>query len=101
MVTRWSGPVIFCNSPIASISAILAFARAALCALCAVELRRLTLLKVSKPTAMTVSRIISDKVTTRAKPLSERSTAADLRGLGLREVMRWIYTLGCIDNVSR
>jgi hypothetical protein len=53
----------------ASIIAIRAFARAAACAPCDVVPRRLMLLIVSKPTAMTVSKTMSDKVITSAKPL--------------------------------
>ena len=52
----------------ASIRATLAFARADCIALPCDEDRRLILESVNKPTAMTVNKIISVRVTTRAKP---------------------------------
>ena len=68
-VIRLSGPAVFCNSPIANISAKRALARAAAMAFPWPEDRKLMLDSVSKPTAITVNKIISESVTTRAKPL--------------------------------
>ena len=69
-VIRLSGPAVFCKSPIANISAIRALARATDIALVCPEDRSEMLESVNKPTAMTVNKIISDKVTISAKPLA-------------------------------
>ncbi|WP_345714455.1 hypothetical protein [Luteolibacter yonseiensis] len=63
-----SGPAAFCRSPIASINASFALARAmAIASPCPVDLSEM-LESDSNPTAVTVSRIIMVKVTMRAKP---------------------------------
>ena len=69
-LTRWSGPACFCNSPIARQSAMRAFARAVARAAPWLLLRSVMADNESKPTAITVSRIMRESVTTKAKPLS-------------------------------
>ena len=66
--TRWSGPISFCNSPIASISASLALARASDWADACELLRSEIAERLNNPTAMMVRRIISESVTTKANP---------------------------------
>jgi hypothetical protein len=63
-----SGPISFCNSPIASMSARRAFARASTCAAPCDAPRSETADRLSSPTATIVNRIISERVTTKAKP---------------------------------
>ncbi|MBC7927870.1 MAG: hypothetical protein H7039_19665 [Bryobacteraceae bacterium] len=69
-VIRVSGPKLTCNSPTASIRASRAFARAICMASPCAELRREILERVNRPTAITVSRIMRDKVTISAKPFA-------------------------------
>ena len=71
-VTARSGPSDFCKSPMASISASRALLRAVAISCPWLDARNEMLDKVSKPTAMTVSRIISESVITKAKPLDRR-----------------------------
>lgn len=67
--TERSGPIVFCNSPNASIMASRALARATVADEdCAVDLKAM-LESDSKPTAITVSRTMRSNVTIRAKPL--------------------------------
>ncbi len=68
--TRVSGPMWVCNSPMAIVSASLAFWRAVWRAVSAEEVRRVTEERPSNPTAMTVRRINRESVTTKAKPLA-------------------------------
>jgi len=68
--TRRSGPMVFCKSPSASISANRALARASPCAIVCELLRNEMAERLSNPTAITVNRIISASVTTKANPLS-------------------------------
>ena len=65
----------------ASMIAIRAFANARACASLLAEDRRLIALSESKPTAITVSKIISESVTTSAKPF-EWGNLLGFRGMG-------------------
>ena len=67
-VTRMSAPAFFCNSPIASMSAILALLRAVDMANAFSELRSEMDDSDNRPTARIVSRIMRLSVTTRANP---------------------------------
>ena len=75
-----SGPAYFWRSPIASMRANRALAWASVWAIDCEELRSVTAEIVSKPTAITVSRIISDSVTTKAKPGLGRRMRLGIRG---------------------
>ena len=85
---RESGPICFCNSPMAIISASRALARASAAACPCADDRRVMLDKVSRPTAMIVNRIIRERVTMSTKPrLAEMARVAfegfmELMGLG-------------------
>ena len=68
-VTARSGPSDFCKSPMASISAKRALARASAIAIPWFEARSETLESVDNLTAMIVNRIIRESVTTKANPL--------------------------------
>ena len=69
-LTARSGPSDFCKSPMASISAKRALLRAMAIASPWADERNEIEDKLSKPTAMTVRRIISASVMTKAKPLA-------------------------------
>ena len=68
-LTARSGPSDFCKSPMASISASRALARAVAMSCSWPDVRSEIADKDNSPTAMIVSRIISESVMTRAKPL--------------------------------
>jgi len=74
----------------ASIIAIFALARAIVWAFEAPEDLNEMELSESKPTAMTVSRIMSDRVTTRAKPRFREGGKRVVTGFEMRVFIRWI-----------
>lgn len=69
-VMRVSAPACFCNSPMANMRASRALARAFAPANPRSELLSDIVDRLSKPTAITVSRISRLSVTTRAKPFA-------------------------------
>ena len=76
----WSGPICFCNSPIAITSARRALAWASSMAEVWLLVRTEMDDKLSKPTAMTASRTIMLRETTRAKPLENSLVCWDFMG---------------------
>jgi hypothetical protein len=64
-----SVPALFCKSPMASISAKRALLRAMAISSPWLADRKVIVAKVSRPTAMIVSRIINESVITKANPL--------------------------------
>ena len=90
---RWSGPSSFCNSPIASISASLAFARASASYWLEAVVRRATEDSDISPTQSTARSVRSVRVMISAKPPCREEAGVPCRlGFVIRKI--WVFLAG-------